>query len=105
MDEDAKLNQALERADEVLATSLRREEAQRQRLRQVLALTGVGAICMLVGLVIGAGGMNIWIERVKGHPVAKAAESPPAASSPVMAVSLVDPPTTGPCEVKHGSQW
>ncbi|HUO08684.1 MAG TPA: hypothetical protein VM008_10320 [Phycisphaerae bacterium] len=95
MTEDAQLDAALKKADDVLAASLRREEAQRKSRRNGLAL-----VCsFLLGTAVGAATMALWPRQPAPSPARPLADSP--------APSIVPPPapTTGPCEVKYANEW
>ena len=97
MTEDAQLDAALKKADDVLAASLRREEAQRKSRRNGLAL-----VCsFLLGAAVGATAMALWPRQM---PPKSLASTPALAAAPA-SFTAPPAPTTGPCEVKYASEW
>jgi hypothetical protein len=97
MTEDAQLDAALKKADDVLAASLRREEAQRKSRRIGLAL-----VCsFLLGTAVGATTIALWPRQ----PAPSPARNRFFGDSPTPSFTPPPAPTTGPCEVKYATEW
>lgn len=110
-DEDLHLEAALQRSDELVNASLRREEDERRwRSKRALWVTAVIA-SFGVGIAVGVGASYWWISRARGFPAAAVANNSGVAatsntsskSEPIVITDVI--PTEGPVEVKWGSRW
>jgi hypothetical protein len=94
MTEEARLDEALGRADQMMLARLRREEANRRK--KILAwMWAAVALAFILGLTLGALATML---TQKPQPA-------PAKPQPQAQFLPEETPTTGPCEVKSGYSW